>query len=158
MVAVAKSKKAASNAKSEATQAPAEKAPVKKKVTKAEASAKLKKVNAKTSEPPKEVSETPEPKAKKDGLRKAQIRILKALVGQSPLSRSELAEAAEVDSAGCVEWIGAHDDEKRLANDVKHFPSLITLGFVKAQLRDVDGKNVIQYHITATGKKTAEKF
>src|SRR5947207_2852249 len=42
------------------------------------------------------------------------------------------------------------------ANDTKHFPSLLTLGYVKSQLAaDESGKTV--YAITASGRKAGEK-
>jgi hypothetical protein len=88
---------------------------------------------------------------KKEGLRKPQVKILACLnkAGRS-LPRSLIASKAPVDLAGCCEWIGSPKDEVRKANDVKHFPSLITLGFVKPEVDEEHG-NV--YSITKSGQK-----
>ncbi len=94
----------------------------------------------------------------KGGLKKPQIRILKALSDPqvtSPLSRAQISEAGSVDVAMMVEYIGSHDDSRREANDAKHFPSLITLGFVKAEV--CEGVKGIAYAITANGRKEAAK-
>jgi len=99
----------------------------------------------------------PKPKAKKGGLRKPQIRILKFLAtAKEPHSRATIGENAPCDVAGCTEWIGSPDDVKRLANDEKMgFKSLITLGFVKGAERTIgEGKKArLVYTITAKGKK-----
>lgn len=96
---------------------------------------------------------------KKDdnGLRKPQVRILAALAKTGrPMTRVELAKAAPVDQATCVEYLGSADPEKRKANDVKHFPSLVSLGYVKQIMDDQDGSTVWVHTITATGKKALE--
>ncbi len=92
------------------------------------------------------------------GLRKPQIRIIKVLAKGRPMSRAQIAEKAPVDVAGCVEWIGSHDERTRKANDRKHFPSLITLGLVRlsniSNNEDVVGAI---YEITAKGRAEAAK-
>lgn len=113
---------------------------------------------AKAKKAPAKKATTKAPAKKKDGLRKAQIAILKYLAKQStPKTRTQIAKGAEVDSAGCTEWIGSTKDEVRLANDEKHFKSLVSLKLVKQGQHDVNGKSVIAYSITATGKKQAAK-
>ncbi len=98
-----------------------------------------------------------EPK-KVEGLRKPQIRLLEALKkAGKPLSRAQAAEKAEVDQAACVEYIGSSNPEIRKSNDAKHFPSLISLGLVKHEQHDIDGKDVVVYSITAKGKEKLEK-
>lgn len=93
---------------------------------------------------------TREPRAKKEGLRKAQIRILAALTkAKSPLTRKEIAEKAPCDLANTVELIGSKDTDKRAANDEKHFPCLLTLKFVK-DTEDEEKGTV--YSITPAGK------
>ncbi len=95
---------------------------------------------------------------KKDGLRKPQVRILKALAKSGkPLTRAQIAEKASCDVAGMVEWIGSADPEVRTANDKKHFPSLVSLGLVKQEQHDVDGRDVVVYAVTAKGKAEASK-
>ena len=105
----------------------------------------------------KAASKESAPRSKKDGLRAGQVRILKALSKKDLMGRVEIAQKAPVDVANCVELIGSHDEDKRAANDVKHYPSLITLGFVKPEQHDVNGKDTILYRITAKGKTEASK-
>ena len=90
-------------------------------------------------------------------LRKPQARILLALrkAGKG-LTRSQIAEKANVDNAGCVEWVGSADDSIRKANDAKHFPSLVSLGYVK--FGNNDGSAAAVYEITAKGRAAAEKL
>jgi predicted transcriptional regulator with HTH domain len=107
----------------------------------------------------KATEKTATPKAsaadKRGGLRKPMVRILKALSkAKAPLTRSEIAEKAPCDVAGCVEWIGSSDADVRKANDTKHFPSLITLGLVKI---DTTADGHTAYTITAKGKALAAK-
>lgn len=90
------------------------------------------------------------------GLRKPQLKILAALAGakvKKPVARKDVAALAGVDNAGCTEWIGSTDPAKRAANDAKHFPSLLTLGFVSEHPVDVEGKNATAYAITEAGRK-----
>jgi hypothetical protein len=111
-----------------------------------------KKVKAMTAKPVVE-------KASNGSLRKPQVRILQCLFkAGKELTRAQIAVKAPVDPAGCVEWIGSHDPDKRAANDVKHFPSLVTLDFIKQEQHDVDGKDVIVYLLTAKGKAVSAKL
>ncbi len=87
-------------------------------------------------------------------LRQPQIRILKALAKNGELSRAELAAKAPVDKAACCEFIGSEDKATRLKNDKKHFPSLLTLGFVISALADEGG--AVRYAITAKGREAAK--
>lgn len=88
------------------------------------------------------------------GLRAAQLRVLAALVkADAPLTRKQIADAAECDLAGLTEHVGSSDAEKRKANDAKHFPSLLSLGMVKAA--DKDG--VTTYTVTAKGRQAVAK-
>lgn len=96
---------------------------------------------------------------KKEGLRKPQVRILATLnkAGKNGVTRAAIAEKSEVDAAACTEYLGSTDPDVRAANDKKHFPSLIGLGYVKAEKHDVDGKDVISYHISESGKNALTK-
>lgn len=100
----------------------------------------------------------PAPRAKKEGLRAPQERILKTLLaGES--TRKQLAEKATFDVTMGTEYLGSSDDEVRIKNDTKHFPSLISLGFVKAEEHeDSEGRKQTFYKITAEGKKAAAKI
>lgn len=125
-----------------------------------------KKTAAKKSAPKKAA---PKPEAKKSapkkvesvrkrgGLRAGQIRILRLLAKKDLLNRKQIAEKAPVDVFNCVELIGSHDEQKRLANDEKHYPSLVSLGLVKPEIHDVEGRDKILYRITAKGKAEASK-
>lgn len=97
---------------------------------------------------------------KKEGLRNAQVRILKFLArkeGQT-FDRTEIAKEAPCDPASCVEYLGSHDEAKRLKNDEKHFPSLLTLGLVRAEIKSEDGtREKVRYKISAEGKKAVAK-
>lgn len=99
-------------------------------------------------------------RTKKEGLRGPQVRILKALAkaaqgNQKDLTRAQIAKLAPVDQAACVEYLGSHKEEVRIANDAKHFPSLVSLGLVRFG-KEQEG-NGVSYEITATGKKVADK-
>ena len=108
----------------------------------------------KTTVAPKTTPATPA--KKKDGLRKPQVRIIKAMAKTSKaLTRKEVASKSKVDQASLVEYLGSPDAAKRVANDKKHFKSLISLKFVKQEEYDIDGRNTILYSITAAGKKAA---
>jgi DNA-binding MarR family transcriptional regulator len=127
----------------------AKKAPVKKAAPVKEAPA--------TKKVAKKATDTQAPK-EKSGLRKPQIKILLTLAKKDEVTRAQLAEKAGVDTAGMVEWMGSLNPEKRAANDVKHFPSLLTLGLVKAEQHDVDGKDTVLYFLSAKGKAAVAKL
>lgn len=94
--------------------------------------------------------------AKKEGLRAPQVRILAALKKSGKaMTRNQLSEKAPVDLAMCTEYIGSTDADKRKANDAKHFPSLISLGYVKFGNGEDAGGTVVE--ITKSGIKALEK-
>lgn len=97
-------------------------------------------------------------RAKKEGLRKPQVRVLRALnKSNRALNRSEVGTKAEVDVATLTEVIGSSDPKTRAANDKrKGWDSLITLGFVKEAAEEEEGTGTY-YNITAAGKKALEK-
>src|SRR5436305_366115 len=73
-------------------------------------------------------------KTTKPALRAAQVRVLAALAAAAePMTRKQIAEAAECDLAGLTEWIGSSDPAKRKANDVRHWPSLLSRKLVAAK-------------------------
>lgn len=118
---------------------------------------KASKAEKKAEKAPKAEAPKAEKAVKKEGsgIRKPQERILVALnkAGEAGLTRSGIGEKALVDTAMCTEYLGSVDDAKRLANDTKHFPSLLTLGLIK-YAPEHDG--VTAYAITAKGKKFVE--
>lgn len=104
--------------------------------------------------PPKPAKSAQPPLRGKEGLRAPQIRILQALSkSKTPLNRAEIASQAPCDVASLTEQLGSLDEAKRLVNDVKHFPSLLSLGFVKSDT----GESGVVYSITANGRKALEK-
>jgi outer membrane biosynthesis protein TonB len=127
-------------------------------------SVKAAKAEVKADKPVKSVkaakAEVKAEKAKKDGLRKSQVKILQCLANAGKaMTRAQIAEKGGVDTAGCVEWIGSHDPDVRAANDAKHFPSLLSLGLVKfGPQDDVGGRTVPTYEISAEGKTAAAKL
>ena len=105
------------------------------------------------TETKKPTRKTPTKKKEDTTLRRPQVRILAALAkDKRAMTRQQLADKASVDYAGCVEYLGSYDPTKRKANDKKHFPSLVSLGHVKAEQHDVDGRVVVVYSITPKGK------
>lgn len=86
-------------------------------------------------------------------LRTPQVRVLAFLAKQKkPVTRKQISEGAPVDVAWCTEYLGSDNDAKRLANDAKHFPSLITLGYITATPGETDDKPVTTYTITDAGR------
>ncbi len=120
---------------------------------------------------PKKPVSKPAPKAKADakpptnghakaggGLRGPQVRVLVALSkSNKPLTRVQIADKAKVDQAALVEYVGSADKARREANDKKHFPSLLSLGLVRADDAEVDGREVVVYQVTAKGRTAASK-
>jgi hypothetical protein len=132
-------------------------APKAKATTKAAPKGKTK-AAAKTSPKAPAAKKAAEPKVDvKDGLRGPQVRILAYLKGQTkPVARKQIAEKAPCDVANCVELIGHNDEAARKANDVKHFPSLISLGLVKIVKAPEDASGT-HYEITAKGRQKLDK-
>jgi hypothetical protein len=69
-----------------------------------------------------------------------------------------IGEKANVSSG----WVGSHvgqvDPVKRAACEARSgAASLLTLGFVRVKLLDIDGKKERAYGITASGRKALEK-
>jgi hypothetical protein len=140
-----------------ADKAAPKKTPAKKAAPKAEKKAAAKKTPAKAAKTDK----TPKTeRAKKDGLRKPQERILKFLLKKPDgQNRNQISAGAPCDLANCVELLGSHDPVKREANDAKHYPSLLSLGYIKAEQHEAtEGRDQIIYKLTAAGRKAAEKI
>lgn len=94
---------------------------------------------------------------KKEGLRKPQVRVLQALKSGKSLDKKQLSAAANVDYAMLNSYVGANDLTKREANDIRYYPCLLSLKFVKEEVHDVDGRDTRQYSITSLGKKELAK-
>lgn len=92
-----------------------------------------------------------------EGLKKPQVRILLALMDDSSLTRSEIAEKANVDNASLTGYLGSTDPAVRAKNDESWHPSLITMKLIKFKIVDEGGKDVPRYEIMALGKRKAEK-
>ena len=127
---------------------PAKKAPVKKGAKKAAKAVKTAKGGKKTAK-------KTAPRAKKEGLRKPQVRILAVLAKATKgLTRAQIGEKGGVDVPMMNSYIGAHDEKVRAKNDKIVCPSLLTLGYVKYAPQE-EGAGVC-YAITAAGKKAYE--
>lgn len=96
--------------------------------------------------------------AKKDGLRKPQIKVLEVLnkTGRS-LTSKEIAEKGQIDRASLSGYIGALDDARRSNDDKNRFVSLLTLKFVRCAPPESDDDKATRFEITALGKKALEK-
>jgi len=94
-----------------------------------------------------------------DGLRKPQVRILKALAKHGPLSRNPLASKAKVGPNQVVGLTGSATPEARKSIEAYHgYVSLITRGLVRDKVIDVDGVKERLFEVTAAGKKMAAKI
>ena len=121
-----------------------------KKATPKKATAK--KVSAKKAPAKKAAAQKP------SGLRKPQVTILEYLAKQKKArTRKEISDGADVDYAMLNSYIGAHNPDVRKANDAKNFKSLRTLGYVKVDEEDRDGRDTIVHTITAKGRKAIGK-
>jgi len=87
------------------------------------------------------------------GLRRPQLRILSILAKGKSLTRSQIAEKAPVDNAMCTTYIGSNNPDIRKKTD-KNVVSLLTLKYVRAELPEEEGRDIVLYTITALGKKT----
>lgn len=140
----------------------------KKKAVKKASAKKVEKKGAKKAAPKKAAAKEKKaaaPKAKKEGLRKPQIRILEALVNtkapNGELTRVQISEAGEVDLAMLNSYIGSSDDAVRAKNDEKVCKSLITLGYVTHKAYPTEsgnGEGPVMHKITAAGKKALENL
>lgn len=145
-------KKAAPKATAtKATKKGTKKAPTKKTATKKETK----------KAPTKKAAPSTNGAAKKTGLRKAQVRVLEALVkAKKSLNRKEIAEKGGVDLSMLNSYIGSQNDEIRKKNDEKVMPSLVTLKFVNAieeESQKTPGATLpTTYEITAAGRKALE--
>jgi len=116
-----------------------------------------KKAAAKKATPKKEAAKVENKTEVKSDLRKPQRRILTALLNHESLTRKGISQVATVDNAFCTELLGSLKDEVREANDVKHFPSLISLGLIKYESApDENDKQTTYYSLTAKGTKAAD--
>lgn len=97
-------------------------------------------------------------RAKKDGLRGPQIRILQTLARNSrPLSRKQIAEKAGVDPTKIGDYAGPRPDSQSFETAEKWpFPDLHTAKLVRVEQHDIDGRDVLCYTITAAGRKALE--
>lgn len=108
-------------------------------------------------------------RAKKEGMRKAQVRILRAL-GKAgvPLSKLQICEKVAKEfptAAKFTAWMtdpigGADPEARKVAEEKNGYPSLLTLKYIrslKSQSEEGD-REVTVYEITALGKKTLQSL
>lgn len=101
--------------------------------------------------PIKQAAPEKAPATKASKLRAAQVRALKAL-SSNPMTKKELLEVKVCSPSDLVSYLGHLDEEKRKVNDEKWFPSLITLGYVKSNVKKDTPKGEETYSITPAGK------
>jgi DNA-binding MarR family transcriptional regulator len=115
-----------------------------------------KKAPKKAAKAPKKGKAAKAPRAKKEGLRKPQVRVLEALAkSKKSLSRTEISEKGGVDLAMLNSYIGSQDDSIRKKNDELVCKSLLTLGFVKYGTQQEEGRGMY-YDITPAGRKALD--
>ena len=81
-----------------------------------------------------------------------------SVLTRKPLTRKQAFEATGLkDPSTSSTYLGRTDPDVRAADEKKWgYTSLQTLGFVKAQIDDMDGKDVITFSLTAAGRKALE--
>lgn len=102
------------------------------------------------------------PRATKEGLRKPQIEILRALSkAKKPLTRPEIAVASEVDGTKIGDYAGPRPADRTEAARARYpFPCLVELKLVKAESSRPatdGGRTQNVYTITAAGKAALVK-
>lgn len=100
------------------------------------------------------------PRARKEGLRLPQVRILKALPAGRRLSRAQIIEKITQDGKATAigDALGCKDPELRKARDASvGYKSLLSLGYAKQVDLDHDGRAETVYESTAAGRKALEK-
>lgn len=126
--------------------------PATKKVTKKAAAKKVVKKTAKKTAAAVEKA----PRARKEGLRKTQVEILRVLSKQKePITKARVAELAEADPTKMGVFIGPRDGESAKTSATFPFPGLVELGFAKVELREETGRAQV-VTITAKGRKAYE--
>lgn len=129
----------------------AKKAPVKKAAAAKKGAKKAPAKAAKTAKKAVKKAPAAAPAAKKGGLGKPRLAVLKALAKASkPLTRSLIAEKTGIGS-GFTSLLGHSDPAKREER------SLLSLGLIKAEQHDIGGRDTIVYSLTAAGRKALEK-
>jgi hypothetical protein len=89
----------------------------------------------------------------KPGLRKSQMQILLALADGRARTKVQIMKDSGVRNWLCS-LIGANDEEIRAKNDVRRYPSLLTLGLIQSEKMDVGGQDTYVYEITPKGRRT----
>jgi hypothetical protein len=89
----------------------------------------------------------------KSELRKSQMQILQALADGRARTKAQIMKDSGVRNWLCS-LIGAHNEEVRTKNDVRRYPSLLTLGLIQSEKIDVGGQDIYVYEITPKGRRT----
>jgi len=126
----------------------------KKTTTKKTASKKATKKTATKKTAPKKATKKTTARKPSTALAKGQIKILQLLAKSGKqLTRKQLITKG-VEPTGLGGHIGLKDPDKRAIQEERDGrKSLLTLKLVKVQQQDVDGKDVLFYAISATGKQ-----
>jgi hypothetical protein len=111
----------------------------------------------KKAAPPASKKDEPKARAKKDGLRKPQIRVLQFLAksqSKTGIDVNTIAEKAPVDKAWVSDAVfGRHDPVKRKEVEAAGYPSLLTLKLVEELRIEAGEINEWRYKITEKGRK-----
>lgn len=130
----------------------------KKAVKKAASKKAVKKTSAKKTSKKAE-SNGQEPRARKEGLRDAQVRIMKAMKDGKERTRKEIADKSKSVYNTVGDYLGPRPEGQSEETAAKWpFPTLVELGYLKTTTRDYNGRDVIAYVITPKGKAAAAKL
>lgn len=102
-----------------------------------------------TKTTPKVAKKTTETKTTTAKLGKPHVKVLSALAKKNGLTRAEISATTEITS-GFTSLLGHLDPAKREEG------SLSAKGYIKPEIQDEEGKNVVRWSITASGKKALE--
>ncbi len=100
------------------------------------------------------------PRARKEGLRLPQVRILKALAGGKRLTRAQIIEKITQNGKATAigDALGCKDPDLRKKRDASvGYKSLLSLGYVRQVEQDHDGHMETVHEITAAGTKALAK-
>lgn len=129
--------------------------------TEAPKARKVAKAKPKAAKKPVKPSANGKPRARKEGLRLPQVRILKVLTtAKGPMTRAKITDkVSQGDKPTATGYSLGSTDASLLKRYAKEcgYPSLLLLGFARQVELDIDGKKETSYEITAAGRKALEK-
>lgn len=97
----------------------------------------------------------------KSKLRALQIKVLRLLEKGARMDRATMYKSLGFrQNSGLNDVLGKNDPEKRAQADLKKYPSLLTLKYIRCRQVGGDGEVELQnlYEITPAGRKALEKI